>query len=420
MSTHNYINQARVLDANDPLQSYRQQFHLPDCHPEHTTVYFAGHSLGAQPKQAPALIEQELTDWARLGVLGHFDKETPWWSYHEDCLAPMAKVVGGLESEVAIMNSLTANLHFCFVSFYQPRGNKTKILMEHKAFPSDRYAIASQCRFHGYDPAQTIVTLPYSDDNYLMTTEAILETLEQHAHELALVFISAVHYLSGQRLDIEKIVQQAHAHDIKVGVDLAHAAGCAPLKCHDWQVDFAVWCNYKYLNAGPGAIGGAFIHENHIHQFDLPRFEGWWGHEKASRFDFVENFAPIASAESWQLSNPPIFQLAALKASLALFDQAGIDEIVNKTQAMGTYIQTRLQQQCPDSLQMMTPTAPEQRAGLLTFQCHDAKSLNQHLQMQGIIADTRQPNILRIAPNALYNTYQECEQFCQAVARTIL
>lgn len=410
---------AAELDDADPLRQYRQQFHLPQCHPSQPTVYFAGHSLGAQPKQAQALIEKELTDWAKLGVLGHFDKETPWWSYHEDLLAPMAKIVGANENEIAIMNSLTANLHFCFVSFYRPTGKKVKILMEQKAFPSDRFAVESQCRFHGLDPEQTLVNIPYADEHYTVSTEDIIKTIEQHAHELALVFVSAVHYLSGQRLDIGKITEVAHANDIIVGVDCAHAAGCTPLHCHQWQIDFAVWCNYKYLNAGPGAIGGAFIHEQHIHNAKLPRFEGWWGHEKASRFDFVEHFTPIPTAESWQLSNPPIFQLAALKASLALFDDAGMEAIIAKTQAMGQLIIDCFAEldSCP--IQMITPTSHQQRAGLLTFECENAKLLCQHLQMLGIICDTRQPNILRIAPNALYNTYQECVLFCQALIEAI-
>jgi kynureninase len=400
---------AQIADESDPLINIRSQFHLPTVNGE-PALYFCGHSLGPMPKTVRALVEQEFYDWEKLGVEGHFHAKNPWLPYHEFLTPMMSKIVGGQESEVVVMNTLTVNLHLMLVSFYRPDKKRYKILIEKNTFPSDKYAVDSQARFHGFDPQKAIIELP--SNLMTSTTEQIISTIEVHADELALIMLGNCNYLSGQNFDMEKIVKVAHQHNILVGFNLAHGAGNIKLKLHDWQVDFAVWCSYKYLNAGPGNLAGCFVHQNH-HGKTLPRFEGWWGHDKSTRFKMGPQFSAIPTAEAWQLSNPPIFQLAALRASLEIFNSVGMDAIVKKSQLLTGYFEYLLKNECLDQCQVITPA---DRGSMLCLQFKkSAKDCLKLFNDKRILCDFREPDILRITPAPLYNSFKEVTELVAVI-----
>ena len=371
---------AAAQDQADELAPLRKEFHFSH------DLYFAGHSLGLQPKKAREYVLQELDDWARLGVEGHFAARNPWVSYHELLTAPTARLVGALPHEVVVMNTLSVNLHLMMVSFYRPRAGKYRILIERGAFPSDRYAVESQARFHGFPP------------------DAIVEAdnpLERIDRDIALVLVGQPNYLTGRAFDVAPLVKAAHAVDAFIGIDLAHGAGNLVLRLHDDGPDFAAWCTYKYLNAGPGSLGGVFVHERH-HREQLPRFEGWWGHDKARRFEMEPRFVAIPGAEAWQLSNPPILQLAALRASMELFDRATMPALRRKSERLTSYLAWLLK-----DLDLVTP--PE-RGAMLTFRMPKAREKVEELAQSGAIVDFRRPDIIRITPAPMYNSYADVQR----------
>ena len=376
---------AAAQDAADALAPLREEFHFP--HP----LYFAGHSLGLMPRKAREYVSQELDDWARFGVDGHFDARHPWLSYHELLTAPTARLVGARLDEVVVMNTLTVNLHLMMVSFYRPRPGKSRILIERAAFPSDRYAVESQARFHGF--ADAVVE---SD-----------EPLEAIDDSIALVLVGNPNYLTGRAYDMPALVRKAHAHGCLIGFDLAHGVGNLELHLHDDGPDFAVWCNYKYLNAGPGGLGGVFVHERH-HGAELPRFEGWWGHDKARRFEMEPRFVPIPGAEAWQLSNPPILQLAALRASMELFDQATMPALRKKGDALTGYLEWLLRRKG------FTVLTPQQRGSMLTIKA--SRKLVETLAKRGAVVDFRPPDIVRIAPAPLYNSFADVQKLAWLIS----
>ena len=328
---------ASQLDKEDQLSSYRDEFHIPKDENGNELIYLCGNSLGLQPKRTKAYLNQELEDWAKLGVEGHEHAKNPWMPYHEFLSESYSKIVGGKKSEVVAMNSLTVNLHLMMVSFYRPNAKRNKILIEADAFPSDIYAVNSQISHHGYKPKDTLLKLSSREGESAVRTEDIAQVIREKGDEIALIMLGGVNYYTGQVFDFETITKLAHEKDILVGFDLAHAAGNIKLELHKWDVDFAVWCSYKYLNSGPGSLAGAFIHEKH-HKSNLPRFAGWWGHNKENRFKMPDEFEPIQTAEGWQQSNPPILSLAAIRASLSIFDEIGMDALVTKSKKMTDYL----------------------------------------------------------------------------------
>lgn len=397
---------AQSLDAQDPLRSYRDQFLIPKTDRSQDWLYFAGNSLGLQPKKAREYIEQELEDWARLGVEGHIHARKPWLPYHENLTDQTARLMGALPSEVVVMNTLSVNLHLMMVSFYRPTRERYKILIEGGAFPSDHYAVASQARFHGYENA--ILELKPRSGESTLRPEDILETIEREGKSIALILLGNVNYLTGQAYDVAGITRAGHKQGCKVGFDLAHGAGNLQVRLHDDGPDFAVWCSYKYLNAGPGALAGCFVHERHGKDRNLPRFEGWWGHDKKTRFEMGPVFNPIPGAEGWQLSNPPIFQLAALRASMDIFDQATIAEIRKKGDELTGYLEFLLRQLPPGYLTITTPSDLKQRGCQLSLRVKsDPRGLQKRLVDNGVICDFREPDIIRAAPAPLYNRYSD-------------
>lgn len=412
---------ARQLDAADPLASYRNQFHIPKGPDGRDIVYFAGNSLGLQPKATRELINQELDDWAALAVEAHFHGKTPWYSYHEVFREAGARLVGGLPGEVVMMNSLTVNLHLLMVSFYRPTRERYKILIEDAAFPSDTYAVRSQLIHHGFDPdAGLIVARPRAGEHVLRTDD-ILSLLADEGERIALVMMSGVNYYSGQVFDIPRITSAAQAIGCKVGWDLAHAAGNIVLKLHDWNVDFAAWCNYKYLNSGPGAVAGAFVHERHGKNLELPRFAGWWGNDPATRFrmHLEPRFIPRTGADGWQLSNPPIFSLAPLRASLDLFDKATMPALRAKSERLSAFLLWLLDQSAMESLRVITPREPGQRGCQLSLLVNDRpRERFAALQRAGVTCDFREPNVIRVAPVPLYNTFHDAWRFAKLLSES--
>src|SRR5213082_447357 len=330
---------ARQLDREDPLRESREKFHLPLGEDGKPVIYFAGNSLGLMPKSARQIVDDELDNWAKLGVDAHHATGTPWYSYHEALREPTARLVGANSLEVICMNSLTVNLHLMMATFYRPTKSRFKVLMEEPAFPSDTYAIKTQIIHQGLDPKDALILARPRKNEFTIRTEDIVDLIQKHADQFAVVILAGVNFFTGQLFDVDRITAAAQAQDIVVGFDLAHAIGNVPLSLHDWNVDFAVWCSYKYLNAGPGAVAGAFVHERHAEAFDLPRFAGWWGHDKGTRFQMGPDFRPIRGAEGWQISNPPILQMAALRASLEIFDEAGIRALREKSERLTGYLE---------------------------------------------------------------------------------
>lgn len=407
---------AQEMDRKDPLSQYRSQFHIPLA-PNGSgkqSIYLCGNSLGLQPKGVKKYIEEELEDWAKLGVEGHMESRRPWLPYHENLTQSTARLVGALPSEVVTMNSLSVNVHLLMVSFYQPTSTRYKILVESGAFPSDQYAVASQARFHGYDPKQAIVEMKPRAGEWTLRGEDILEKIEKEGSEIALIWFGNVNYLTGQCYDMEAITRAGQKKGCRVGFDLAHGAGNLLLKLHDWGVDCAAWCGYKYLNAGPGGMSGVYIHERWHSDLKLPKFAGWWGHNKKTRFEMGPEFDPIMSAESWQLSNPPIFQLAALRASMDVFDQAGMEAIRKKGDLLTGYLEFLIDQMPKSSFESITPRDPKQRGCHLSLKVKTGgKKFLESLKSVGVIADFREPDIVRVAPVPLYNSFMDVYQFGQ-------
>ncbi|MBK9583398.1 MAG: kynureninase [Saprospiraceae bacterium] len=407
------LTYALELDHQDELSSFRQRFHIPKDENGNDVVYLCGNSLGLMPKATSDYINQELEDWKNLGVEGHFLAKNPWMPYHEFLTKNMANVVGALPSEVVVMNSLTVNLHLLMVSFYRPTSNRYKILFDYSPFPSDRYAIASQVKFHGYDPADAMIELIPDSSDELVSIDNIKNILETQGNEIALILIGGVNYYTGQLYDIKTITQLGHAHGCVVGFDLAHAAGNIDLHLHEDGPDFAAWCSYKYLNSGPGSLSGCFVHERH-HQSDLPRFAGWWGHDKATRFLMGDEFQPIQTAEGWQLSNPPVLSMAAIRASLDLFAEAGIDRLRSKSVKLTAYLADLLAEIQDENIKIITPSDPSSRGCQLSIQMiKPDKKLFNYLTENGVIADWREPDVIRVAPVPMYNSFEDVWQFCR-------
>ena len=407
---------ARSLDAADPLRRFRDQFHFPVIDGREV-LYFTGNSLGLQPKGARKAIETELDDWAQWGVEGHFHARNPWYSYHERFTDDAAAIVGALPREVVLMNALTVNLHLLMVSFFRPNKatGRTKLLCEAKAFPSDQYAIESQLRFHGLDPAEHLIEVAPRPGEHLIHPDDILTAIERAGDSLALVMIGGVNYYSGQLFDLKTITAAAHRVGAIAGFDLAHAAGNVPLRLHDWDVDFACWCTYKYLNSGPGAVSGVFVHDRHA-ESDLLRFAGWWGHDKDVRFKMEPGFKPIAGAEGWQLSNAPVFNMAAHRASLDLFREAGMDALRAKSLELTGYLEFILSELSTANngarFEVITPADPNQRGCQLSVLVHGVgRELFDALTRRGVVVDWREPNVIRMAPVPLYNSFEDLYRF---------
>lgn len=386
-------------------------------------VYLAGHSLGLQPKNTAQYVEQELADWRRLGVLGHHNARRPWIGYHELLAAPLAELVGAEEAEVVAMNSLTVNLHLMLVTFFRPGAERHRILIEKSAFPSDRYAIVSQLEFHGLQAAEHLIEVEPRLGERHLRTEDLIAVIEREGARLALVLLPGVQYLTGQCLDLGPLIAAARRVGANVGLDLAHAAGNTLLHLHDWSADFAVWCSYKYLNAGPGAVGGCFVHNRHAHT-ELPRFAGWWGQNKASRFEMGPAFTPIAGAEGWQISNPPILSTAPLLASLDIFKRADIRRLREKSILLTGFLRRLVEGLLPGLVEIITPDAVDERGCQLSLRiarpAHEAKRCHERLTAAGVIGDWREPDILRLAATPLYNSYSDVFAAVDALARAMV
>ena len=423
MNFENSLDYAKQLDAEDPLKHFRQKFYIPQ-HEDADCVYFTGNSLGLQPKSVSSYIQQELTDWAELGVEGHFRAKNPWLSYHEIFPRQLSSIVGCLPEEVVVMNQLTVNLHLLLTSFYRPTQERYKIICEAKAFPSDHYALESQVRLHGRNPLATIIEIGTRDGEHNIRTEDILSVIERHGKELALVMIGGVNYYNGQVMDMKAITAAAHKAGAYAGFDLAHAAGNIELDLHNWEVDFACWCSYKYLNSGPGGVAGVYIHQKHASDTSMPRLAGWWGHNKESRFLMKPGFEAIPTAEGWQLSNAPVLSMAAHKAAIDIFDEAGMGALTIKSKKLTSYLLFLLDDMNKASekniTQVITPTGEnEYGCQVSILMLKDGKAVFNALTSQGIIADWREPDVIRVAPVPLYNSFEDVWKFGN-VTRSIL
>jgi kynureninase len=407
---------ALELDRTDPLASYRQRFHIPQ-HQGKDEIYLCGNSLGLQPRDTQRLVQEELEDWQRLGVKGHFDGRRPWMPYHEQFTEPTARLVGAKPVEVVNMNSLTVNLHLMMTSFYRPTQGRHKLLIERGAFPSDRYAVEAQVRLHGFDPDESLVELTAKGGDPFIPTEEIEALLAAEGKEIALVLLPGVQYYSGQAFDLKRIAAAGHKAGCRVGFDLAHAVGNLPLQLHESGADFAVWCNYKYMNAGPGAVAGCFVHERHAKAFDLPRLAGWWGHDKSSRFRMGPDFVPMAGAEGWQLSNPPVLGLAPLLASLDIFDAAGMPALREKSLKLTAYLEFLLKEKLAKYIHILTTADPAQRGCQLSLRLHKgrdtARQVFEKLEEAGVTSDWREPDVIRVAPVPLYNSFVDVFRFVE-------
>jgi kynureninase len=410
---------ALALDAADPLRDWRTRFVLPRGDDGGTLVYLCGHSLGAQPVLAERYVAECMEDWRRLAVEGHFTGRKPWMPYHERLAPALARLVGAGEQEVVAMNTLTVNLHLMLVSFYRPQGTRTALLIEQGAFPSDRHAAESQVRFHGLDPARDLIELAPRDGEALLRTADIVGAIEREGARIATVLLPGMQYLTGQRLDLAAITRAGHAQGCTVGFDLAHAIGNVEVALHDSGADFAVWCHYKYLNSGPGAIGGAYVHARHARNGDLPRFAGWWGHDKATRFLMGPEFRPIEGAEGWQLSNPPILAMAPIMASLEHFESVGMAALRRKSVALTRYLEALIQRQLARQVSILTPADPAERGAALSLRLHvardHARAVFDGLRRRGIVPDWREPDVIRVAPVPFYNSFEDAWRFADAL-----
>lgn len=410
-SMNDLKQRALQYDVRDELAGFREAFHFPKTDAEHC-IYFTGNSLGLQPKRTADILREELDDWAEFGVEGHFSARRPWVSYHENLMDKAAQLVGAKTDEVVHMNGLTTNIHLLLVSFYRPDAKRNKIICEAKAFPSDLYALDSQIRFHGLDPATTLIEVSPREGEEVLREEDIEDVIRQHGEDVALVFFGGVNYYSGQVLDMERIARAAHRAGAVVGFDLAHAAGNVPMRLHDWEVDFAAWCTYKYLNSGPGSVGGIFVHEKHARNFDLPRFTGWWGSDKESRFQMKRTFVPLPGAEGWQLSNAPVFSMAPHLASLEIFAEAGMDRLRKKSVALTGFADEVIRAAGGDRVKIITPTEAERRGCQLSLVVpRVGRKVFEYLQTHGAFTDWREPDVIRIAPVPLYNSFADVYRF---------
>ncbi len=411
---------AKELDEADELSNFREKFHLPVDENGKPLLYFCGNSLGLQPKATRDHVHQELEDWKDLGVKGHTKARNPWMPYHEFLTEPMARIVGAKPQEVVMMNTLSVNLHLMMVSFYQPTKKRYKILIEKDAFPSDRYAVESQLKFHDIDPKDGLLLWEPDEHSAYYSKASFERIMEQEGDEIALVLIGCPNYYNGQCFDLEHIVQRSMEKGSKVGFDLAHGAGNIQPNLHDVEADFAVWCSYKYLNSGPGSVAGCFVHEKHIDRTDIKRFTGWWGHQASTRFQMPDDFQPIPTAEGWQLSNPPVLSLAAIKASLEVFDEAGFDRLRKKSVSMSNFLMELLDEIPDDKVTYITPRSATEKGCQVSIRVKNAdKDLFERLSAQNLVADWREPDVIRIAPTPLYNTFEEIHQFVELLRSNI-
>ncbi len=410
---------ARTYDQEDPLRHFRQEFHLPINDSGDPLIYFCGHSLGLPPRTARAYVEQELTKWQTQGVEGHFEEPRPWVAYHKLLKPALAHIVGAQEQEVVAMNNLTTNLHLMLVSFYQPTPQRYKILLEAEAFPSDHYIVESQLRYHGYDPQEATVALRPRAGETTLRTEDIVRAAQDPA--VALVLWPGVQYYTGQWFDVPAIVAAAQRGGAKIGLDLAHAVGNVPLHLHDWNADFAVWCSYKYLNAGPGNTGGLFVHERYAHNTSLPRFAGWWGHDEGERFRMRPGFQPMPGADGWQLSNVNVLSLAAQRAALAITTRAGMKDLRRKSVLLTGFLEECLRQRglLGGPVRLVTPREPSARGCHLSLTVAGGKRVFDALTQAGVVADWREPDVIRVAPVPLYNTFGEVYQFSELLGQAL-
>jgi kynureninase len=410
---------AEGLDLDDPLRRFRDEFHFPLTAEGHPETYLMGNSLGLQPKRTESFVAEELAHWRTAGVRGHHEGAHPWMPYHEFLAAPMGRIVGGRNDEVVVMNSLTTNLHLMLATFYRPRGKRTKILIEWQAFPSDRYAVESQILWHGLDPRESLLIAEPCAGEVGPREDELLALMERHADEIAVAVLPGVQYYSGQALDISRITREAQRLGIIAGWDLAHAVGNLPLDLHGWNVDFAVWCCYKYLNSGPGAVGGCFIHERHVRNTALPRLAGWWGHDKSTRFQMPDQFAPIPTAEGWQVSNPPILAMAAIRAALEVFDDAGgMGVLRQKSEQLTGYLIQLLDFYLAGQVDVLTPREPSRRGCQLSLRARTPRGsgwLCEQLSARGVSTDYRHPDVLRAAAVPLYNSFVDVWTFVQVL-----
>ncbi len=414
---------ARKLDEDDKLSRYREEFIFPKVNGK-DVIYFVGNSLGLQPKSAKKYVDEIMKDWAELAVEGHFYAEKPWWDYHERFSEKLAKVVGANPSEVTVMNTLTVNLHLLMVSFYRPSGKRYKIICEEKAFPSDQYMISSQVRYHGYDPKDAIVEIKKRDGENNFRTEDILKKIKEVGEECALVLIGGVNYYTGQVFDMQTITKAGHDIGAYVGWDLAHGAGNIELKLSDWGVDFAAWCSYKYMNSGPGNASGCFINKKYHNKKDIPRFEGWWGHNKERRFLMEPEFQPESTADAWQISNAPILAMAPYLASLEMFDEVGMPALIEKRNKIVAYLEFVLHEidkEVDSTFEIITPSGQDERGTQLSVFLHgEGKELFRFLMDEGVITDWREPNVIRLAPAPFYCSFEDMFEFGQILKRGIL
>ena len=408
---------AHRLDLEDPLSRFRARFALPAGPSGRPLVYFCGHSLGLMPKAARAIVNEELDDWESLGVEGHFHSRRPWFSYHERFRESGARLVGARPGEVVMMNGLTVNLHLMLATFYRPTAGRHAILIEEHAFPSDHYAAASQIRHHGGDPATSLIVARARTGEPALRTEDLERLIAERGADIAVVLLPGVQYLTGQALDLGRLAAAAHRHGCVIGSDLAHAVGNVPLKLHEWEVDFGVWCSYKYLNSGPGAVAGCFVHERHGNHRTLPRLAGWWGNDPATRFGMQEEFVPRTGADGWQISNPPILAMAPLLASLEIFEEAGLEALRARSVRMTSYLLALLDRLPPGRVDVLTPRRPDERGCQVSLRVRNgrAKALQGTLQKAGVVLDFREPDVLRLAPVPLYNTFHEIWRFASTL-----
>lgn len=417
MNFQNTREFAQQLDAQDELFKYRDEFIFPSINGKNV-IYFTGNSLGLQPKRTQAYVDEVMNDWAKLAVEGHFYADKPWWDYHERFANPLSGIVGAKPSEITVMNTLTVNLHLMMVSFYRPTPKKYKIICEEKAFPSDQYMFQSQVKFHGYDPKEAIVEIKRREGEHNIRHEDIIAKIEEVGEELALVLIGGVNYYTGQVFDIKSITEAGHKTGAYVGWDLAHAAGNIELELHEWNVDFACWCSYKYMNSGPGNASGCFVHERHHHDNDLPRFAGWWGHNKERRFKMEPDFDPVHGADGWQISNLPILSLAPYLASVEMFAEVGMKKLIQKRNLLTAYLEFILheidREIAGSEFEIITPQNQEERACQLSVYLHgQGRALFEYLMKNGVITDWREPNVIRLAPAPFYCSFEDMYEFGQ-------
>ncbi|WP_347174069.1 kynureninase [Polaribacter uvawellassae] len=408
MTHQNNLAYAKQQDTEDKLSHLRDQFHIPKDKNGNDWLYFTGNSLGLQPKNTQKYIQQELDDWANYGVEGHFEAKKPWVKYHEFLTESMAEIVGAKPIEVVVMNTLTTNLHLLMVSFYQPTKTKYKIVIESDAFPSDRYAVQSQLQFHGFNSEEGLIEWKPRKGEDLLNIDDLETIVSEQGDEIALLLIGGVNYYTGQSLDLKRIAEIGHSKNCFVGIDLAHGAGNISPDLHNSGVDFAAWCTYKYLNAGPGSLGGLFVHEKHAHNKELPRFSGWWNHNKETRFNMRQPFDVMPGAEGWQLSNPPILSMAAIRSSLDLFDKVGMDALRQKSEKLTGYFEFLINEINSDDIKIITPSNPKERGCQLSIQVKNAnKSLHKKLTKNNVITDWREPDVIRCAPVPMYNSFED-------------